>query len=580
MIKMGSKRQIILLFIFGVLLFNFAMVSSLDFGYNTRGARTRSTNYSSVNVNNSEYLQGYVPSDFVAVAGDTMSGNLNMDGNQILNSLIVEAGLFADDINGNLFSLNDATDQIVFFKDMDMDGNNIINVGDLNASAISIIDDSTATLKMGPEGSEETIIETEAGFGTDIYVFRNLSGGVGTVGFFKDLDEGSSTGLTLFGYPTGAPFELNTQFAFESGGFGITTTSDNILLKSANLNVTDGNITGSQEVCDGFGNCLSDAGGSGDFSFFNFTDSFNLNISVHNDSWTSTYNLTYSEILNTNCPEGNYSYGFNSTNGTILCRSDEQGSGGGNPGGANNSIQFNQDGNFQGADNLLYEDGNIVVNETDKGYFLSNGFSNILGIYNNGSENFIESYVAGQSISVKRLGVSLLRFVGGDQMRVEGASNTLGQLMVGTLNKGGRIKFARGSSGSAFVSMGMKDATGNDVEFVSKTSSGDFYWMTNSLYRMKLENSGELRLIQDDQKMTLGAGNDVADSFNGTDKVTEADTANINYFWKDFIGYFFDNDVEINGDVNVSGSLTTDTGYTGTCVNTTFVGGIAVGCND
>ena len=45
-------------------------------------------------------------------------------------------------------------------------------------------------------------------------------------------------------------------------------------------------------------------------------------------------------------------------------------------------------------------------------------------------------------------------------------------------------------------------------------------------------------------------------------------------------GDFSTDELTVNGDLDIIGNLTSDNGYTGTCVNTTFIGGIAVSCND
>jgi len=36
----------------------------------------------------------------------------------------------------------------------------------------------------------------------------------------------------------------------------------------------------------------------------------------------------------------------------------------------------------------------------------------------------------------------------------------------------------------------------------------------------------------------------------------------------------------IEGDLNVTGNISSGNGFTGSCVNTTYLNGIAIGCND
>ena len=87
-----------------IFLLTLISVSAGDFGY-TR-LDTETTNYSSVNVNNSQYLQGYTPTTlkdwmqgffdavYCQLTGCTMTGDIDMDGNNIdnVNDL---------DVNGN-----------------------------------------------------------------------------------------------------------------------------------------------------------------------------------------------------------------------------------------------------------------------------------------------------------------------------------------------------------------------------------------------------------------------------------------------------------------------------------------------
>ena len=146
-------RKLLLLSFLFLFVFNFNLVSSLEdegdltinFEYPTPSGLT---NVSLESVNSSDFWDNLdTPADistgdltddntYVEVSGDTMSGNLNLDGNSLLNSLIVEAGIFADDTGGNLFSFNDtAGDEIAFFQDINMQGNDIEDVGNVTADS-------------------------------------------------------------------------------------------------------------------------------------------------------------------------------------------------------------------------------------------------------------------------------------------------------------------------------------------------------------------------------------------------------------------------------------------------------------
>lgn len=74
------KKYILFLIIF-TFLFTLSITSAEDFGYNYLEGDlnvAQAVNYSQVNVNNSQFLRGYVPTDFVAVTGDTMTGDLTI----------------------------------------------------------------------------------------------------------------------------------------------------------------------------------------------------------------------------------------------------------------------------------------------------------------------------------------------------------------------------------------------------------------------------------------------------------------------------------------------------------------------
>ena len=130
------KKEIVFMILIITLINLFPLISAETFGY----GRTEDVpiNYSTIpTVNNSEYFDGYSVASlwtyysglgnsiWCKLTGCTMSGDIDMDGNKVLNSLIVESAIFADDTGGNLFSLNDATDEITYFKNINSSDYNI-----------------------------------------------------------------------------------------------------------------------------------------------------------------------------------------------------------------------------------------------------------------------------------------------------------------------------------------------------------------------------------------------------------------------------------------------------------------------
>lgn len=75
----------------------FSLIYAEDFGYGRTISPQTTANYSNITVNNSQYLQGYTPDNFVLKTGDTMSGNLNINSSS--------PKIFFQEISGELNNL-------------------------------------------------------------------------------------------------------------------------------------------------------------------------------------------------------------------------------------------------------------------------------------------------------------------------------------------------------------------------------------------------------------------------------------------------------------------------------------------
>ena len=98
----------------------------------------------------------------------------------------------------------------------------------------------------------------------------------------------------------------------------------------------------------------------------------------------------------------------------------------------------------------------------------------------------------------------------------------------------------------------------------------------------KLQVAGDIHLQNDSDKLYLGQAKDVSMEMNGTSFNILDEVGSIIFYFQSFLKYVFDSDVEIQGDLNVTGNYNqgANIGYTGTCINTTYSGGIAISCND
>jgi hypothetical protein len=95
-----------------------------------------------------------------------------------------------------------------------------------------------------------------------------------------------------------------------------------------------------------------------------------------------------------------------------------------------------------------------------------------------------------------------------------------------------------------------------------------------------LKINADLYLQADNRKLYMGAGDDVSETFTGTTRISNAEVGSPEYNWTNYGGYNFDNDVKVDGALDVTGNISSGNGFSGDCVNTTFLNGIATGCND
>ncbi len=89
---------------------------------------------------------------------------------------------------------------------------------------------------------------------------------------------------------------------------------------------------------------------------------------------------------------------------------------------------------------------------------------------------------------------------------------------------------------------------------------------------LKIRSDGSVELPADDQKLLFGEAQDASIYYDGTDLIInpkEVGTGSLNVL----------GDISTTG-TGTFGDATIGNGYTGNCINTIFVSGIATGCND
>lgn len=115
--------------------------------------------------------------------------------------------------------------------------------------------------------------------------------------------------------------------------------------------------------------------------------------------------------------------------------------------------------------------------------------------------------------------------------------------------------FGVGAGDNAFL-MRQFDGSGTDVILDLETGGGRASVGTNIL---NILHDGTLKLMLDNAMFFQGLGDDVSQTFNGSDRVVNAEVGSPNNYWTGFAGYIFDNDLTIGGDLNVTGNLNVET---------------------
>ena len=125
------------------------------------------------------------------------------------------------------------------------------------------------------------------------------------------------------------------------------------------------------------------------------------------------------------------------------------------------------------------------------------------------------------------------------------------------------------------------------------TTTGTERWTIDSSGHLAAEaaydftTTGNIYNKADNAKHYFGAGDDAYETYNSTDWIFNPRNVGTGdgfllYDWNVGNDLEVVNDLEVGGDLNVTGDYINNgnTGITGSCVNTTYSGGIAVSCND
>ena len=97
----------------------------------------------------------------------------------------------------------------------------------------------------------------------------------------------------------------------------------------------------------------------------------------------------------------------------------------------------------------------------------------------------------------------------------------------------------------------------------------------------KLQVAGDIHLQDDTDKLYFGQAKDVSIEMNATSFNILDEVGSIVFNFLGFSKYVFDGDVEVGGSVKAEQFIiNASSGYSGTCVNVTYSGGLAISCND
>ena len=122
-----------------------------------------------------------------------------------------------------------------------------------------------------------------------------------------------------------------------------------------------------------------------------------------------------------------------------------------------------------------------------------------------------------------------------------------------TTNGADTITFRNGGTGN----IRLADLGSGDVIMVTGVSTGNVGIGTTSP-SAKLEVAGDIFLQNDTDKLYFGQAKDVSIEMNGTSLNILNEVSSIPFYFQSFLKYVFDSDVEVSGDLEVSGNQTID----------------------